>query len=217
MAKIRIELEKKRFKGWKYIFMILNIAIMISLSLNSETSMLKEWIFLNTIRVDEPVYIDSPSYGMSAPPILEAKILEKPEQRFYIDNETREILERVVEAEVTGSSYSYKGTKLTYDQLLHAKIRVAQVFMNRVDAYREFSKIDTLKESLLYPYATSTISDGRYYKVSVTDITKEAVDLALLNETPDYTDGALYFASGTTSSPYGDLLFVDDVGHAFFK
>lgn len=150
-------------------------------------------------------------------PVVEAEVVETPEYRMEINNETLEVLTRVVEAEVTGSSYTYKGEKLTYDELLQSKIRVAQVFMNRVEDNDSFKFIDDLYESLTYKGASSTFGDGRYYKVEITDITREAVKLALLAETQDYTDGALYFSSGTTECAYGNYMFTDDVGHSFFK
>lgn len=146
------------------------------------------------------------------------KELQKtPEYRMNIDSKTYEVFVRVVEAEVTGDYISFKGKVLSHDEILESKIRVAQVFMNRVEDVENFSYINDLYESLTYKNASSTFNDGRYYTVEITDITREAVDIALLKDTPDYTDGALYFSSGTTENKYGELLFVDDVGHAFFK
>lgn len=140
-----------------------------------------------------------------------------PEVRMDINSDTYNVLLRVVEAEITGESYKYKGNLVSYDELLKSKIRVAQVFMNRVENTTSFKYTETLYEALTEKGASSTFLDGRYYEVKITDITKEAVRLALLKDTPDYTDGALFFSSGTTSCKYGDLLFVDSVGHAFFK
>lgn len=168
--------------------------------------------------VEETVIVENEIIS-SGERTIEINVLENkgPELRMEIDDKTLEVLTRVTEAEVTGSNYSYNGKELTYDELLKSKIRVAQVFMNRVEDSKSFSYINDLYESLTYENASSTFKNGRYYEVDITDITKEAVRLALLKETPDYTDGALYFASGTTTSKYGDLIFVDDVGHAFFK
>lgn len=148
---------------------------------------------------------------------IDIQVLEKEESRMIVDDETLEILIRVVEAEVTGDSFMYKGEKLDYEELLISKIRVAQVFMNRVEDTNSFARIDTLYESLTEKNASSTFNDGRYYEVEITDITREACRLALLSSTPDYTDGALYFSSGTTKNKYGEYLFTDDVGHSFFK
>ena len=75
------------------------------------------------------------------------------------------------------------------------KLRVAQVFMNRVEDNKKFKSINNLYEALTQPGATSTLIDGRYYEVEITDVTREAVHKALLKDTPDYTQGALFFNS----------------------
>ena len=205
---------------YKAITNSLYVSLVVLVTLVPETTILKtqvkEYIHNNTTYVyaSDPVKLPE-NYGVEN--IHDIKVLEKPKQRFYIDDETLSLFERIVEAEVTGEQYTHNGKKLTYDELLKCKIRVAQVFLTRVETGGSFEVITSVHESLTYPNATSTIKNGRYLKVEVTPMTKEAVRLALLAETPDYTDGALYFASGTTSSPYGQLLFVDDVGHAFFK
>lgn len=149
--------------------------------------------------------------------VIELDILEKDEPRMVIDDKTMEVLIRVVEAEVTGDSFRYRGDELTYEELLLCKIRVAQVFMNRVEDEDSFARIDSLYEALTEENASATFKDGRYYEVEITDISREACKLALLSSTPDYTDGALYFSSGTITNKYGDFLFTDDVGHSFFK
>lgn len=207
-------------KIYKCITNTLYVSLVVLVTLVPETTVLKtkvkEYIHDHTTYVYASDVIKAPEHH-GVQNTAELKVLEKPKQRFYIDNETLALFEKIVEAEVTGENYIHNGKKLTYDELLKCKIRVAQVFMTRVEHGGVFSGIDTVYESLTYPNATSTIKNGRYLKVKVTPMTKEAVRLALLSETPDYTEGALYFASGTTTSPYGDLLFVDDVGHAFFK
>lgn len=139
------------------------------------------------------------------------------ELRMDISDKTKEILTRVVEAEVTGSKFNYNGHNLTYDELLISKIRVAQVFMNRVENNKSFKSIDSLYEALTHRNSSATFVDGRYYSVTITDITREAVELALKKSTPDYTNGALFFSSGTTTCAYGNYLFTDSVGHSFFK
>ena len=144
-------------------------------------------------------------------------VIIEPEYRMIIDEKTYDILLRVTEAEVTGETFTYKGEKVTEEEMLLSKVRVAQVYMNRVEDQDSFKRIDSLYESLTEKNASSTFNDGRYYEVEITDLTIKAVNMALLNETPDYTDGALYFSSGTTTCKYGDYLFTDDVGHSFFK
>lgn len=148
---------------------------------------------------------------------VEIGVLDKIIYRMEIDDTTLAVLTRVVEAEVTGETASYKGKEVSYEELLISKIRVAQVFMNRVEDQNSFKTTTDLYTALTAKNASSTFGDGRYYTVEITDITREAVRLALLADTPDYTAGALYFSSGTTSNKYGELLFVDAVGHAFFK
>lgn len=144
----------------------------------------------------------------------ECEIIEEPEPRYQITDEEYDILSRVVEAEVEGYDvWIQKG--LSHEEIINAKTRVAQVFLNRVE--NESFKHRTLKDALLYPNATSTLKDGRYYKVKVTEYTTEAVDLALSPYTPDLTQGALYFSSGSGRS-YGDTqLFTDAVGHKFSR
>ena len=130
--------------------------------------------------------------------------------RYNPTDEEYEILCRVVEAEVTGYDvWVAKG--LTHDQIIDAKVRVAQVFLNRMDSSR-FSET-TLKATLMKKNASSTFRDGRYYKVAVTDYTIEAVNKALSAYTPDLTRGALFFSSGKPNS--SQTIFKDEVGHIF--
>ena len=140
----------------------------------------------------------------------------KEERNYNISEKEYEILCKVVEAEVEGDKTWYN-RGLTYDQLLKAKIRVAQVFLNRTFDNKSFKSIDSLYESLTQKNASSTFNDGRYYKVTVRDITKEAVYRALLRSTPDYTGGALFFSSGNGCSKYGTLTLTDEVGHSFYN
>lgn len=137
--------------------------------------------------------------------------------RYAITDDEYQILLRVVEAEVTGETFRYNGVDVSKEDLLKAKVRVAQVFLNRVEDTNKFSEDKSLKDALLRPGATSTMIDGRYYEVTVTNLTREAVEVALLNETEDYTDNALFFSSGTKYCAYGKYLFTDEVGHSFFR
>lgn len=137
--------------------------------------------------------------------------------RYAITDDEYQILLRIVEAEVTGESFVYNDIQISEEELLRAKIRVAQVFLNRVEDNKKFSDDKNLRDALLRKGASSTLLDGRYYEVDITDLTVKAVDLALLNDTPDYTDNALFFSSGTTECKYGEYMFTDAVGHSFFK
>lgn len=141
----------------------------------------------------------------------------EPQVVYNMTDEEEEIFLRVVEAEVTGTSYRYNGQTVNEDEMLLSKIRVAQVFLNRVFDDTKFSDITTLKDALLQENASSTFKDGRYYTVEVTDLTKEAVRLAMLQSTEDYSKGALFFSSGSVGCKYGEYIFTDAVGHSFFK
>ena len=140
----------------------------------------------------------------------------KEERKYDITEKEYEVLCRVVEAEVEGDKTWYN-RGLTYDQLLKAKIRVAQVFLNRTFDNKSFKSVNSLYKALTQKNASSTFVDGRYYKVTVGDITKEAVYRALLSSTPDYTGGALFFSSGTACSKYGTRTLTDEVGHSFYN
>lgn len=129
-----------------------------------------------------------------------------------------EFIYRVVEAEVTGTTYKWNGNYVDENEMLLSKIRVVQVFLNRVNDTSRFSDINSLYDAVSYPGASSTVASGRYLEVTVTDMTKQAVEIALNPDTPDYTDGALFFlANGATYNKYGEYLFTDAVGHSFFK
>ena len=95
-------------------------------------------------------------------------------------NETElEVLCRIVEAEATGED-------------VYGKILVANVVLNRVLA-NEFP--DTVSEVVFQRVGKavqfSPTKDGRYWTVSITESTREAVERALDGE--DYSEGALYF------------------------
>ena len=91
-----------------------------------------------------------------------------------------------------------------YDNLLHiveaeagtedikGKVLIANVIMNRV-ANKEFPNTvtDVIMDRKNGVPQFSPIYDGRFYEVTVTDETKEAVKQAL--EGVDYSQGALFF------------------------
>lgn len=127
-------------------------------------------------------------------------------------------VEKVVEAEVTGTTYTYQGVPVTEDEMLLCKLRVAQVFLNRARDTTKFAHVDNIYEATAAPGASSTVSTGRYNRVRVTDLTRQAVQMALDPNQPDLTNGALFFlAFGAKSNPYGSYLFTDAVGHSFFR
>lgn len=98
-----------------------------------------------------------------------------------LSNSEKNILLRIVEAEATGED-------------IMGKMLVANVVLNRVKS-EHFP--DTVEEVVFQRsgsvYQFSPIKDRRYYEVSISDETKEAVERVLNGE--DKSEGALYFMS----------------------
>lgn len=116
--------------------------------------------------------------GLSAPR-EEAKIYYE-EISIELTEEEMEIFERIVEAEVTTNNYE-------------GKLAVANVILNRIES----SKFpNTMKEVIFAKRQFSPVSDGRYYKVKVTDLTKEVIEDAL-NGYRIVGRDALYFCTPT--------------------
>lgn len=125
-----------------------------------------------------------------------------------ISQKEYDILLRIVEAEATGKD-------------VLAKMLVANVIVNRVNS-RSFP--GSIEEVVFQRNETraqfSPLDDGRYYTVTVTNGTVEAVNRVLAGE--DYSQGALYFAaervvdgSGCWASRHFSELFRYE-GHVFF-
>ena len=98
-----------------------------------------------------------------------------------ISQKDYDILCRIVEAEATGKD-------------VLAKMLVANVVFNRVNS----TSFPNTVESVVFQRNESRaqfspLDDGRYYTVTITDGTIEAVNRVLMGE--DYSMGALYFAS----------------------
>lgn len=125
--------------------------------------------------------------------------------------EEKEMLCRIVEAEVTG--VSYRGAY--GNEMLLSKFRVARVVINRVLDPRFPNSV----EGVIYQRGQFTpIKDGRYYRVQITDMTRQAVDMALDSYFPDDIPGALYFNGGSGhKSRKLQLILTDAVGHKFYR
>lgn len=117
------------------------------------------------------------------------------------------MLERIVEAEATGGD-------------IQSKTHIASVILNRIQS-DEFP--DTV-EGVIFQRNGNTvqfapIKDGRYYKVNITEETKQAVKYVL--ENGDTAKNALYFCNEADIKTNWfntlDRLFKDDLGHTFFK
>lgn len=108
------------------------------------------------------------------------KVLEKHYQ-YSVSEAERQMLERIVEAEACGEDMD--GKKL-----------VANVVLNRV---QNKSFPDSIEEVIFQKdggvYQFSPVYDGRYYSVSVSQESREAVEEVLLGD--DNSEGALYFMS----------------------
>lgn len=121
-----------------------------------------------------------------------------------------DVLLRIVEAEAGGED-------------IKGKILVANVVLNRVESD---SFPDSIEEVVFQHsdkvYQFSPVKDGRYYSVSVSDSTKEAVERALEGE--DYSSGALFFAARASANKKSMRWFDEKLtylfshgGHEFFK
>lgn len=95
-------------------------------------------------------------------------------------------LVRIVEAEATGED-------------LMGKTLVANVVLNRVNSSRFPNAIyDVVHQKIKGNAQFSPISDGRYYSVSITESSYEAVELALSGQ--DESNGALFFVARSLAS-----------------
>lgn len=126
--------------------------------------------------------------------------------RVSLDNSSRHILERIVEAEAG-------------DQDIAGRQMVANVIINRIKS-SEFP--NTVKDVVFAHRQFSPVSNGSYYRVDVSSLTKKAVEKALKEK--DNTKGALYFMyrAGSSSSNVSwfdrDLTRLYKYGcHEFFK
>ena len=104
-----------------------------------------------------------------------------------ITEEDKEVLLRIVEAEATAEDV--KGRML-----------VANVILNRVLSSKFPDNItDVVFQNNGKTYQFSPIKDGRYWSVTVSEKTREAVERVLNGE--DYSQGALYFAARELANP----------------
>lgn len=103
------------------------------------------------------------------------------ENAIYLDKESIEILCRIVEAEA--GTEDEKG-----------RILVANVVMNRVESSRFPDTVKGVvfqKSGELYQF--SPVANGRYYRVTVSEETRKAVEKVLRGK--DESQGALYFVN----------------------
>lgn len=127
-------------------------------------------------------------------------------KKIHLSKTDKNILLRIVEAEATGED-------------IKGKMLVANVVLNRVNSDK-FP--DSVEEVVFAKRQFSPIRDGRYYRVSITKETEEAVERVLNGE--DESKGALYFMSRRQASSSNvrwfdrDLTWLLEYGtHEFFK
>ena len=110
-----------------------------------------------------------------------AKEAAREENKIQLSQKDKEVLLRIVEAEATGEDIT-------------GKMLVANVILNRVNSDKFPDSVETVvfqKSGSKYQF--SPIRDGRYYRVSISETTEEAVERVLYGE--DRSQGALYFMS----------------------
>lgn len=140
--------------------------------------------------------------------VINYEVVEK-QWAYELTDEDYEVLLRIVEAEAGGED-------------IEGKMLVAGVVLNRVE-HEDFP--DTVKDVVFQQNngvtQFSPVNGGRYYTVTVSEETVEAVERVLNGE--DITQGALYFAArkhaNSTSMRWFDehltFLFAHG-GHEFF-
>lgn len=114
----------------------------------------------------------------SHPPVVNVSVMER-DYVIDITNEDYENMLRIVEAEAGGEDMT-------------GKLLVANVIINRVqnDAFPDtVTEVIFQRENGVSQF--SPIRDGRFYQVSISDETVEAVEAALYGQ--DESQGALYF------------------------
>lgn len=127
-------------------------------------------------------------------------------ERFVITDDEYQVLLRIVESEAPAED-------------IKGKMLVANVVLNRVLADR-FP--DTIGEVVFQKGQFAPIASGYYWKVTITDTTREAVDRVLAGE--DESEGALFFMARKLAKPKNvkwfdrtlEHLFTHG-GHEFFK
>lgn len=114
------------------------------------------------------------------------KAKEQDNKLVSISAKDYEALTRIVEAEATNE-----------DEI--GKILIANVVLNRVKSSNFPDNIyDVIHQKIKGKAQFSPIDDGRYYKLKVTNSTKQAVESAFNGE--DYSQGALFFVARSLAS-----------------
>ena len=123
---------------------------------------------------------------------------------------------RMVEAEVTGDKPSDFPVSCTETHIWWAKLRCARVILNRM-ADDEFPS--TMSEVLYQKGQFAPISDGRYYDVTITEMTRDACRAALDANQHDDVPDSLYFRMGKWrgSTAQRGLIKTDKLGISYYS
>lgn len=148
----------------------------------------------------------------SEPRLVTYKVMDRPQKETIqlLSKEDYENLLRIVEAEASGEDET-------------GKLLVANVVLNRV---ADESFPDTITEVIFQKNngvtQFSPVSNGRFWSVTVSDETVQAVERALSGE--DVSQGALYFAARKYANENSMRWFDEKLnylftygGHEFFK
>lgn len=161
------------------------------------------------ITMRESSYTKLVEEAVSEPRVVDETLLVR-EKCYDLSKEDYENLLRIVESEATGED-------------LKGRILVANVVMNRVKS-RKFpnsvTKVVMQRENGNVQF--SPVADGRFYRVSVSSKTREAVDRVIYGT--DYSDGAMYFVSAKRADAGKYAWFKSRLtylfthgGHEFYK
>ena len=135
-------------------------------------------------------------------------VVPEPVPYYNITEHERQILRRIVEAEVTGSCGGNN------EKAIQSKFRVARVILNRCKSPLFPNNVEAV---VFQKRQFSPISDGRYWKVTPDELTDEAIRRALDANVPDDIPGALYFTAGGFKSKRLQFIRTDAVGHSFYS
>lgn len=216
----------KKALGWLFIIQIIMVATYLCIvatnhNNGTDTKTMFEIKLNNIVLANERQYVVEISKTVrSEQRILTYEVLEKEYQEVVevaemtetpvLSLEDYDNLLRIVEAEAAGEDE--KG-----------KILVANVVMNRVeddDFPDSITEVIFQRENGVTQF--SPVSNGRFWKVTVSEETVEAVNKALCGE--DYSQGALYFAARKYADSDNMRWFDENLeflfehgGHEFFR
>ncbi len=134
--------------------------------------------------VEESSHVRSLFAMESSQRVVDYQVIE---QKNSLSAHDKEVLFRIVEAEAGNED-------------LKGRILVANVILNRVESQNFPNSVEAVvfqREQGRCQF--SPISDGRYFRVKVSEKTKEAVERAVTGE--DYSRGALFFAARKYAKP----------------